>query len=1053
MINIYAAIKGKVLLTSMFIFIAFSLLSQTQKNDFKASNNSYGIPDKVWISYFNKTALLLEKADAQSFLNYVVMISDGNMADMRYFKQFIASYWTKDIHELAYQVSKGSITEKEVREYLASIQPRYKEYFTEFQKQRNEIVSSEQRRGAQNPNPEPLNCGAPCTNPGLESGSGFWDYWAGNPDTNTDPDDLTSGFNPPPSSFLGNANPFTITNIGGFDPNVGGTILPVVPPGGGNNALQIGDATAWGNSPWGAARASISFTVSASNSNFTYRYAVVLHDPTTGHTDAERPYFRIKVRDAGGNVVTCGDYEVLAKQGTPEFADFIETSNGSDMWYRPWTSVFIPLQAYIGQCITVEFTTSDCTQGGHLGYAYVDCSCDPLEIISSSPNVCGGNSVTLTAPAGGASYVWTDSIGGTSGIIGSTTNQTAEVNLGGTYHVLVTSVAGPTCLTNLEITIGSNPSFPVAQFTNSTVCAGAPTQFTDTSTPVGSITAWAWDFDNDAVTDTLIQNPTHIFYTPGTYPVKLIITWGGCNADSTINVTVTSPVLPIITAAGPFCANAAPVNLTADIPGGTWSGPGITNPTLGTFTPSTSIIGNDTVTYTLSGICPAASSKVIVVNPIPTADAGIDKDICSGNSTNIGTSTTTGYTYSWLPTSGLSITSVSNPSVTLTNPVPLTTIAATYTVTVVAAGCQATDVVNVTVYPVTTVNAGSSQYVCAGSSLTLSGSFGGSATGGTWSGGTGTFTPNNTTLNAVYTPSAAEFAADSIILTLTTNDPTGPCTFSSSNVKFYFLPIPLVDFSADDPSGCPIHCTNFTDLTYAGLAQTIESWNWDLGDGTNSINQNPSHCYSTSGSYDVKLTVTSNNGCEAFVTKTQFVEIYNIPDAEFEPTPASATLLDPSITFNNQSSSDVNYWFWDFGDSTTLSPNTSSPVHLYPKEDASYLVKLIVRNANGCSDSTTHPVLIGPEFTFFIPNTFTPNGDGTNDYFYGAGIGIIEYDLWIFDRWGNMVFHTVDLNQKWDGKANKGENPAQIDVYVWKVELTDVFNKKHTYLGTVTITK
>ena len=94
-----------------------------------------------------------------------------------------------------------------------------------------------------------------------------------------------------------------------------------------------------------------------------------------------------------------------------------------------------------------------------------------------------------------------------------------------------------------------------------------------------------------------------------------------------------------------------------------------------------------------------------------------------------------------------------------------------------------------------------------------------------------------------------------------------------------------------------------------------------------------------------------------------------------------------------------------------------------------------------------------PEFTFFIPNAFTPNGDGVNDYFYGSGVGIGSYDLWVFDRWGNMIFRSNDLNDQWDGKANYGAEEAQEDVYVWKVKLTDVFGKPHRYLGTVTIVK
>ena len=548
----------------------------------------------------------------------------------------------------------------------------------------------------------------------------------------------------------------------------------------------------------------------------------------------------------------------------------------------------------------------------------------------------------------------------------------------------------------------------------------------------------------------------HTFPNAGTYPVTLVITWGACNADTIINVTVNPGVLPVLSPAGPFCANAAPVNLTADISGGAWSGLGITDPVNGTFTPSVSIVGNDTVTYTISGACSAISSEVITVNAIPVADAGADQIICTGGSAILGASAVSGYNYLWSPATGLSTTTASNPTVTLTNS-GSSDISDVYTVITSSTNstCQSTDTVIVTVNVNPSANAGSTQTVCQGSSITLAGALGGSASSGTWSGGTGTYTPNNTTLNAVYTPSLAEYAADSVELTLTTNDPAGPCTFSSSNVIFRFYELPAVNFSANNPSGCPVVCVDFTDSTIIGGGGTIQSWNWDFGDNSPTANiQNPSHCFPIAGLYDIKLTVTSSNGCVSSLTKSHFVNVFNIPDAQFDPTPNPASVLDPSITFINQSSPDVNYWFWDFGDSTTLAPHTSSPDHLYPQEiSGSYLVTLIVRNADGCYDTTDHPVFIGPEFSFFIPNSFTPNGDGTNDYFFGSGVGIIKYDLWIFDRWGDMVFHGKDLNDKWNGKSNNGDQVSQIDVYVWKVRLTDVFNKDHDYIGTVTIVK
>lgn len=1191
-----------------------------EKNDF--ASNPYGISEKEWFKYADKTYKMLEKVDVGSFINYVIFSSDGKLSDKEVFMSYKKEEFTKDRLELIRKVGKGEITENTIKQYLASLQPKYKEFFKDFLQSREAIVENHYRQLQGMPNPEPFACGQPCTNPGFESGTTFWNYWTATAcaSSTSDPCSLVAGFS---------AAQHAIQTVGGFDPIVGGTTLPVVPPGGGNNTLLLGDRAIGGQ----AARASISFTVSAASANFTYRYAVVLEDPVSGHTDPERPYFSVKIRDNSGNVLTCGDYYVSAK---PPISNFFQVGS-TNYYYRPWTTVFVPLSSYIGQCITVEFTSSDCAQTGHLGYAYIDGDCDPLEIITSSPAVCGGNSVTLTAPAGGVSYAWTNTTaGGTTGIVGPANTQVITVNQGGTYQVVITSVAGPSCTTTLNIPIGSNPSNPVAQFNNTTVCVGSATTFTDTSTPVGSINAWSWDFNNDGVEDSNIQNPTYTFPAAGSYPVTLTITWGPCNATITQNVTVNPGVSPTITPAGPFCNYAAAVNLTASVPGGTWSGTGITNTTTGTFTPSSATVGNNTVTYTVGGACPASVNTTIVVNAPPVSDAGPDITICSGGTGNIGSANNPAFTYSWAPGTGLSSTTISNPSVNLTNggAAPVTS-AYTVTTTETATGCISTDVVDVTVNilptvnagldqticagstvtlagiiggaassatwsggtgsyapsatnlnavytpsaaevaagtvtltlttddpagpciavndqmvininipatvnagvdqtvcigstvtlagviggsassgtwsggggiytpnattanavytptaaeaaagtvtltyttddpigpctsvndqmvitinPLPTVNAGVSQTVCVGGTITLGGAVGGAATSGTWSGGTGTYSPNANTLNAVYTPSAAEYAAGSVTLTLTTNDPAGPCNAVSATVTHNFNPLPAINFVADDRDGCPVHCVNFTDNTTVAGGGSVVSWVWNFGDGSpTDTNQNPSHCFSNSGYYDITLTATSNQGCVNTYTFVQMIFVFPVPTAEFTPNPNPASVMNSEVTLLNQSSSDVVNWYYYFGDGDSIAPFVSSPTHTYPNQNPqTYNATLYVMNGYGCWDTVAHPVIIGPEFTFYIPNAFTPNGDGINDTFNGKGIGIAKYDIWIFDRWGNMIFHSdqIDPYDAWDGRANNGSDIAQQDVYVWKVKLTDVFNKKHSYVGTVTLVK
>ena len=119
-------------------------------------------------------------------------------------------------------------------------------------------------------------------------------------------------------------------------------------------------------------------------------------------------------------------------------------------------------------------------------------------------------------------------------------------------------------------------------------------------------------------------------------------------------------------------------------------------------------------------------------------------------------------------------------------------------------------------------------------------------------------------------------------------------------------------------------------------------------------------------------------------------------------------------------------------------------------------MQLIVTNQFGCIDTVIGTVIIHGIFTFYIPNTFTPNNDGINDGFMAKGVGIDEtdYDLWVFDRWGNLIWHTEIWGEAWDGKANHGADVAQIDTYVWKVHVKEKESgTKHNYIGHVNIVK
>jgi gliding motility-associated-like protein len=212
----------------------------------------------------------------------------------------------------------------------------------------------------------------------------------------------------------------------------------------------------------------------------------------------------------------------------------------------------------------------------------------------------------------------------------------------------------------------------------------------------------------------------------------------------------------------------------------------------------------------------------------------------------------------------------------------------------------------------------------------------------------------------------------------------------------------------------------------------------------------------------------------------KYIQVYSWPTADFCVDPSKAPNTNPVFNFCNLWSNNVTSWVWDFGDNSPVDTSSLEPVHSYSaaatnNEFYRYSICLTVKTKYGCSDTICKSVDLSPEFTFYIPNTFTPNDDATNDLFYGKSQGVKEYNIWIFDRWGNQIWdchHTgkntdwdgpggegLSSSCKWDGKPKKGGvdmnggsgKVMEEDVYVWKVQLTDIFGKHHTYVGHVNI--
>jgi gliding motility-associated-like protein len=220
----------------------------------------------------------------------------------------------------------------------------------------------------------------------------------------------------------------------------------------------------------------------------------------------------------------------------------------------------------------------------------------------------------------------------------------------------------------------------------------------------------------------------------------------------------------------------------------------------------------------------------------------------------------------------------------------------------------------------------------------------------------------------------------------------------------------------------------------------------DFGDGTTATGPEQVHDYLATGTYLVTLHVTSDHGCENTSQAYYNIVVFPQANAQFSAV-TSVSEFNPEVGFNNESTFSSEFW-WDIGDGNTST--TTNPEHTY-QVAGDYVVILIATNMHGCADTTEQIIQVKPEFTFYVPNVFTPDGDGVNDAFFGAGTNIEEVEMMVFDRWGELIFTGNNMQTQWDG-SYKG-NTAKEDVYVYRFKVKDFAGRWHTYEGHVALLK
>lgn len=665
---------------------------------------------------------------------------------------------------------------------------------------------------------------------------------------------------------------------------------------------------------------------------------------------------------------------------------------------------------------------------------------------------------TSTTPSGTiVSWSWYFGNGGVSG----NQNTTNVYGLGGQYTASLTVETDLGCVDTMSQTVIVYPK-PNANFLTYAACLNDTNNFIDQSTvATGSqVVGWDWDFDDNSGTST-DQSPWYIFGNSGIYDVQLIAeTDNGC-LDTAINPTQVFD-LPIadFTFSNECLYDAAIFQNTSSIPAGSittymWDfGDGdvanVQQP-VGQLYDTAGFYDVQLITISNNG-CLDTIVQTIEMYPIPIAMFTYDS-VCYPLATPFTDLSSVSGTYNvvdwtWKFGDGIVNNGTQNPSHAYTA-------WGDYWVQLIVetdAGCIAdTTLGPVRVNPKPAADFSDEIANCLNDTTvfedlsTVDNYPFDELVAWNWNFADGSSSPAQDTVH-VY--GAAGFY--DVELAVTTNN--GCQDTLIQPVEIY--PLPSVAFTVDTNFGCQPFRAWFTDLTTIPDPYLLTSWEWNFGDGPGTVStRNPEHTYwdedlgdFDTGVYSVSLQVTSANGCVSDTTYVDYMFEYPKPDALFSVDPERTDIIFPKFRITNLATPNVVSWDYDWGDGAVA--NIPNPVHEYA-DTGYYNITQIVATEFGCMDTADITVRVDPEFRFYIPSAFTPDADGINEEFFGSGIGIVKYNMQIWDRWGELIFESNDADFHWDG-TYRGEQ-VQKGVYIYQFDLMDIKGEPHKYRGHVTL--
>lgn len=683
------------------------------------------------------------------------------------------------------------------------------------------------------------------------------------------------------------------------------------------------------------------------------------------------------------------------------------------------------------------------TSGGcnatNTGNGYVTISTGGVTATNTGP-YCAGGTISLHASSG-LTYSWVGPNGFTSTIQHPTIPNITTANAG-SYGVVVT---GTGCTDTAYTTVVINPAITPNAGVDDTVCFGSPISLNGSLTIATDSKIWTYLATGITPTPNVTFSPNFTSLTPtvnvsqpGLYRFILKETNTLCGAfRDTVSIYVKKmDITTQITS--PTCFGYSDGEI---ILGGnqaqeysfdnsvTW-----TNNPLGTgFT-----AGNYTVCVRDNNLCKACST-IVITDPVAIGiSTSNDTLICQNGTGYLSASATGGSTYDFHWTN---ITST-NDSVSV-NPISDSTY---YVQAESENGClSAIDSIIVAVrLPIAGIIS-PQDTVCPGYPATLSvtGNDGfGSPYNFIWSdGSTGTGVSNTIfvtpSTDSVYTVTITD-GCESSPLVLTTKVVLAP------------LPIPLIQIPDGIDKKCEIADFQVLNITDSLMSQSVI---WNVSNGLSSINSDTLDVYGLSaGSYDIQLIVATPQGCIDSTTFYNFLIVHPQPISLFKFSPNPVYMFNPNVSFSNNSSGAVSY-IWNIDQGTPSFSQLENPTTILPDgETGEYYVSLEVTSEFGCKDTSIQKIVVMPEVIIYAPNTFTPDNDEHNQHWgiHIEGIDVTDFNLLIFNRWGEIIWESNDPSATWDGTYN-GKIISQ-GTYSWIVRAKDLLNDgKYEFNGFINI--